>query len=683
MTRFAVTISSGAHFRDWSRSVNALARISDKILIEAKKDQLKLCCCNSSRSAFSFIEFQDDFFERYVFKPTPLNTPGRSSTGAYASSTPNFQAINRVPQSIAIELQTRFFVSIFRRHEKDPSVDRCELYLDNVAAECRLVVILHCKHGITKTYRLSYENARAYRVLHSLNDYPNSFSIRARVLHEYIEHTSARAEAFSIKFARDEIVLTSFTEIVRKSAAEVLKQPLQTAIHVSSIDFDDVTVGEDEEAVFSLKEFRTLVMLADSLDTIIQGSFDAPTLPIVFQFETESMKCVFLLFTGEPSSSATNQSTTSAAVPPRRPVGGGIQALAKRIAPEVREVTVDDSWTLRAQAPVRARDYDESRLTEEPALSPVMRRNRAEEERTSTRRARTPPSRDENEAERSRAVTGAVASATTSAPAPTTTAIDDAATANAHDTSKSASVSATSAAAAAATTSLPPPLLPRLNFASPFRGRTSQHNSHLQQESHPSQEPTQIRESVHPADTSDAIVWGRATEVSGRGRGGGGRAGAEAEEGGGYQDPMKAFLQASQEEEAGDTADARPSRKRKAAAGALASSRRRSARISGGSSGEAREVVGKPAGPRTLIDEEEDENDDDMDAEINALLEREQARALEAEVVDLDDGEESGGEDDDGNPLFAGERHREGWREVVMPTQFPSQVDEIKPIEDL
>lgn len=41
MTRFAFTINAGNHFRDWSRCVNALARISDKILIEARSNQVR------------------------------------------------------------------------------------------------------------------------------------------------------------------------------------------------------------------------------------------------------------------------------------------------------------------------------------------------------------------------------------------------------------------------------------------------------------------------------------------------------------------------------------------------------------------------------------------------------------------------------------------------------------------
>lgn len=119
--------------------------------------------------------------------------------------------------------------------------------------------------GAIKTYRLSYESARAYRVLHSIDDYPNSFTIKAHILHQYVEHTSGRAEAFSMKFAPDEVILTSFTEIVRKSSFEVLKQPLQTAIHVNSLDFDELLTNEDDEVVFSLKEFRVSYMVYKNL----------------------------------------------------------------------------------------------------------------------------------------------------------------------------------------------------------------------------------------------------------------------------------------------------------------------------------------------------------------------------------------------------------------------------------
>lgn len=91
------------------------------------------------------MEFQDEFFDKYTFKATATTTSKPSATG--------FQAINKVPQNVAIEVQTRFFASIFRRHEKDPTVDKCEVYLDNSIAECRLVVVLRCKSG-KKVYYL-------------------------------------------------------------------------------------------------------------------------------------------------------------------------------------------------------------------------------------------------------------------------------------------------------------------------------------------------------------------------------------------------------------------------------------------------------------------------------------------------------------------------------------------------
>ncbi|KAK9264525.1 Rad9-domain-containing protein [Lipomyces tetrasporus] len=298
MARFSLAFSSGSKFRDWSRSIYALGRINGYITIAVYENCVKLVAVGSSKTTFASIEFNQEFFDKF-------NVAGE--TASRRDDSLGFSAVNfREQAKSSVEVQTKFFVSIFRRHEKDSTVERCEIFLDEAdrpgGGESRLIINLLCHHGITKTYKLSYAKKMPYRILDSVDDYPNSFQVRATVLKEFLDHTSIRAEEFSIKFKDDKVQLSSYTNgVSRGKTDDFLKQPLMTSITLPREKFDDAIVEDDAESVFSMKELRVLVALADSLRATIEGAFSGPTLPIGFRFGDENIAVKFMLFTGEAS----------------------------------------------------------------------------------------------------------------------------------------------------------------------------------------------------------------------------------------------------------------------------------------------------------------------------------------------------------------------------------------------
>ncbi|KAK9387077.1 Rad9-domain-containing protein [Lipomyces mesembrius] len=306
MARFSLTFSSGSKFRDWSRSIYALSRINGYISIAVYDNDVKLIAVGSGKTTFASIEFNQGFFDRFNFV-------GQASSRREDSM--GLSAVNLQEQArVSVEVQTKFFVSIFRRHEKDSAVERCEISLDDAertgTGESRLIINLHCHHGITKTYKLSYAKKMPFRVLDSVDDYPNSFHVKATVLKEFLDHTSIRAEQFSIKFRDDKVQLSSYTNGVSGAKqGDFLKQPLMTSITVPWEKFNDVIVEDDAESVFSMKELRVLVALADSFRATIEAAFSGPTLPIGFRFGDDNIMVKFMLFTGEASADSIQPST--------------------------------------------------------------------------------------------------------------------------------------------------------------------------------------------------------------------------------------------------------------------------------------------------------------------------------------------------------------------------------------
>ncbi|KAK9451863.1 Rad9-domain-containing protein [Limtongia smithiae] len=483
MARFAVSISSGTRFKEWSRAIYALSRISEKILIEVKADRLRLCSSNSTRSAFAFIKFTPSFFEKYKFRGSPNATNGNRSTAGSRS---------RTAESVTVELQTKFFVPIFKRHEKDSTLERCDMHLDNTGNEWRLVVTIHCRYGILKSYRLSYEVARAYDVLHSIDDYPNTFAVKAKVLQSYVEHTSGRAEVFSMKFLPDEVVLSSFTDMVSNSKNEVLKQPLQTSIHVNCVEFNDVIVDDQMEAVFSLREFRAFVSLADVLDCSITGSFGSPTEPIVFECDTGDIKTTVLLFTGD----ATAETVRATGAPAHR-LTVRPQLARREVSPNLdMDYTIDES-ELEQPAPTNRWAEKQSNETVAPthaneATLPRLRKDfelRVQRERTISQEQSPPQDEPPHLIPTDRSRQGEFEESEVPATVET----------NMRQELARPSHSSLPTQDTLEKSFLPPPLLPRLLFTSPFVARNKtgidSESNHNNQAHNPE------------SDSSDIVVW--------------------------------------------------------------------------------------------------------------------------------------------------------------------------------
>ncbi|KAK9469703.1 Rad9-domain-containing protein [Lipomyces arxii] len=368
MTFFLLSLNTGPRFRDWSRSIYALSRVNDHFTISVSKSQVSLSALNTSKSAYASVDFQaNEFFDKFHFVEDTSDL----------DDTMRFSSINnrRSNKEITIEVMTKFFVSIFRRHEKENVLDRCEISLEysdrQTPGESRLIVTLFCQFGIVKTYRLGYAKKNKLRVLDTIDDYPNSFEIKAAALKEYLDHTSARAEIFSIKFGDREVVLSSFTDAVLRNQ-EVLKQPLSTSIVVDQDDFDSVVVEDDSESILSLKEFKVLVQLADSFGAAIAASFSEPTFPIAFEFGSEHVTVRFLLFTGPARTGPIRSSSTTVrrrlvtriASPPRSPPSDLALGRANTRDPEVVRADLE-----RVRQVMTDYGRRESPLQDGPAIS--------------------------------------------------------------------------------------------------------------------------------------------------------------------------------------------------------------------------------------------------------------------------------------------------------------------------
>ena len=97
---------------------------------------------------------------------------------------------------------------------------------------------------------------------------------------------------------------------------EVLKQPLQTAVSISTADFDMFNVQEKMHIIVSVKDFKSVITHAETLKHYITALYSVPTRPLQLVYGSEGMQCEFtLMTTGEIQGAAIPPPTKNVAMP--------------------------------------------------------------------------------------------------------------------------------------------------------------------------------------------------------------------------------------------------------------------------------------------------------------------------------------------------------------------------------
>jgi cell cycle checkpoint control protein RAD9A len=149
---------------------------------------------------------------------------------------------------------------------------------------------------MTKTYRLNYEAAEVMHALFDKTAAAQGWRISARVMREYVEYFGPKTEQLDLCASDSKFIFTSFTEKIQ-DGKQVLKQPLETVITLHTEDFDDFHMQENVHITIRVKDFKAVVMHAETLHTPITAHFSFPTRPLQFSYQSEGMACSFTLMT--------------------------------------------------------------------------------------------------------------------------------------------------------------------------------------------------------------------------------------------------------------------------------------------------------------------------------------------------------------------------------------------------
>ncbi|OTA35403.1 hypothetical protein BTJ68_03207 [Hortaea werneckii EXF-2000] len=235
-----------------------LSKFGDNVSLEARSDKLTITALNLSRTAYaSFALDANVFFLEYQFTASSSSNGGDRFT---------CQLLNKALQSV-------FKGRASEARGRESPIERCDVTIQEQPdrTECRLVVKMISRNGMTKTYRLTYESVE---VMHAL----------------------LITEQLDLVAENDKAVFTSFTEKAT-NGKEVLKQPLETVITLHTGDFEEFHMQEQMHVVISVKDFRAVVTHAYTLGGPISAYFSLPTRPLQFSYQNFGMHCEFTFMT--------------------------------------------------------------------------------------------------------------------------------------------------------------------------------------------------------------------------------------------------------------------------------------------------------------------------------------------------------------------------------------------------
>ena len=257
-------------------------------------------------------------------------------------------------------MYTKALLSVFKSRLYDPlgrdgAIDYCEVNVQEREneAQCRFIVKMVCNQGVIKTYKLTYE---AVDVMHALFDRSvarNRWSMHAAAVKEYIEYFGTKTEMLDI-FAGDDgrCVFKSFTEKI-SNGKEIIKHPLVTAVAVNTSDFNEFSVQAGLHIIISVRDFKAIVIHADTLKTSLKAFYSQPTRPLQFSYGSDGLLCEFTLMTSGDYNAAPPTPTSALQAPVSRPDSRAPSATTER----------SDNRSVRSGMP--------------PPTEPASRRNRS------------------------------------------------------------------------------------------------------------------------------------------------------------------------------------------------------------------------------------------------------------------------------------------------------------------
>ncbi|OSX64329.1 hypothetical protein POSPLADRAFT_1090787, partial [Postia placenta MAD-698-R-SB12] len=274
-----------------TRALVCLSRYGENLIINARQDTFTLSTVNSSQSAYCRFRYTKNFFSKYYVG----NKRGSGGT--------------EEPPPTTGQLLTKSLLSILKHKTFDKTVEKCELSIvdpdgaqdpDNEevdSLESKMIVRLHCKHGVIKTHRLLLSTPIALLAPEVPDtSYKSQVSIGPKAVRDIIEHFPLAKGSKSDPqlvwtFGDDEVKVKSIeTSLDAKGKAQ-----LSTELTISAEEFEQYDICDVPTTLaFHLREQATIAFAeAGSLSLSIE--FTDTTSPLYIALDGDLSDNFFVI----------------------------------------------------------------------------------------------------------------------------------------------------------------------------------------------------------------------------------------------------------------------------------------------------------------------------------------------------------------------------------------------------
>ncbi|XP_061672644.1 cell cycle checkpoint control protein RAD9B isoform X2 [Syngnathoides biaculeatus] len=279
----------GHGIKVFGKAIHALSRVGDELWLDPMVKGLALRSVNSSQSAYACFFFSSAFFHNYSLRP------------------------EQACQPIKCRLYMKSLLPLFRCLTSiERNVERCQISVNT--PNDRVMIQFSCKHGISKTHNLCYQESAALQAVFDSHLCPNVLKSSARLFASIIMHFQRPQEEVTLSITPLRVSLKSYHE----GRNDHMKM-LYTEMSLHPDEFDYFLSGMDSAVTFCLKELRGLVSFAELHCLPVSVQFGAAGKPVCFSVEDTILEATLVLATlidsdsGEHSKPTENPGLT----PPR------------------------------------------------------------------------------------------------------------------------------------------------------------------------------------------------------------------------------------------------------------------------------------------------------------------------------------------------------------------------------
>ncbi|XP_077378379.1 cell cycle checkpoint control protein RAD9B isoform X2 [Festucalex cinctus] len=242
---------------------------------------LALRSVNSSQSAYACFFFSPMFFHNYNL------TSGQAS------------------ESIKCKLLMKSLLPLFRCLASiERNVERCHISFST--PNDRVMIQFACRHGITKTHKLFYQESAALQAVFDSHLCPNVLKGPARLLANMVMHFQRSQEEVTLSITPVRVSLRNYHD---GRNDHVKMTHTQMSLHPDEFDYF-LSGGGDSAITFCLKELRGLLSFAEMHCLPVSVQFGAAGTPVCFSVEDPALEATVVLATLTDSGAASQPTNT-------------------------------------------------------------------------------------------------------------------------------------------------------------------------------------------------------------------------------------------------------------------------------------------------------------------------------------------------------------------------------------